>query len=138
MTDKQTDNIIHPRFLVQMPLEKAPEAAKALRKIGVDFVAARDMHLIGFTDNYNEELGGEDAENIRQQINDYLTENNLNPTLPEDELTLEQIQQLLTLAQSEFCWHGFSSVTGLYREDQTWATISGGYPTLFQKKALTT
>ena len=49
MTDNQPQENNAPKFVVQMAPDKAPEAARSLRKTGVDFVPAQDMQALART-----------------------------------------------------------------------------------------
>ena len=135
MTSQQPQENPTPRFALKIPLDKAHEAARALKKIGIDFVPARDMQLLGYTDSYNDELNGEDAANVREKMNEYLSDNDIRPLVPKGKLTLPQIYELLHLAQSNLSWKNFGCVTELYPEDQTWQEIIGAHPALFPKNA---
>ena len=128
MADHQPE---HPTFTIAIPTEKAAAAAKALRAIAIDFDPVRDMTVQGHMDTMNDQAAGKHLDHIRREVNEFLTEEQLSPNLPKGRLSLTQCHELLTLAQADLHWHQFNSVTGFYREDQTWSTIIARYPNLF-------
>lgn len=119
-----------PKFYFSMPIDKAPEAAKALKKLGVDLNPQRDMIVLGHTDTMNDEANGHDANNIRECINDYLEDHRISPKIPKGRLNLHQLHDLLRMAHSEFYWHHFNSATQLAQE-RPWSETIRTYPHLF-------
>ena len=140
--DELEEDRRNPWFRFQCTPNDAGKAATALKSAGIDFDPARDMHLLGWTESYNDELNGTDSNHLREMINEYLDESDLTPMLPKGQYSLTQLHELLKLAQSEFQWHGFMGVTSLWNEGfkgaeslwkygENWQQIRRKYPNLF-------
>lgn len=125
----------HPKFQVSIPADKAQAAAKALRKLGVDFNPRRDMIVLGHTDTFNDEANGHDGDMIRDLINEFLEDRELQPAIPKGKLNLQQLHELLKMAHAEFYWHNTSCVADfLNPEEADWTRTIRNYPNLMQLK----
>ena len=123
-------------FMISMPLQAAENAADSLRRLDVDFRPQRDMIVLYEGDTFNDEARGEDANNIRELINDFLRDNGLSPRIPAGKLDLVQTHQMLLLAHSEFHWHKFNSVNQQTDPDRRpWSAVAADYPALFPNHA---
>lgn len=123
----------HPMFILRIQMDKAHDAKDALRKVGVDFEPEQQIVVLGTTDNYNEEANGYDAHNIRDLINDFLEDLELSPTLPDGDLNLQQIHEVLRIASGHLYWHNISSVSDfLHGDGARWESVTQNFPSLFQ------